>query len=686
MRRVVLTHLPGLNFFVGTFDLTNFQRWWKSAPLPGEIENVEHALWVGGPMHLCLAKMMDGTWSIFLSFDYGVHWQLVKNSTVEIMDIELVTFTWVLYSDANGDWWESTNSGLTWTKVCTAGPVGKAFFVLHRGETNIVLSHDGQYITRSTDIARTWSVVCNLNNIYIMADEYHGGLYYTGARVAAIAGANSKVFASNGPYLAESLDHGATWHSSTSWDNCWTGDNQDIVYDFETKTNHSCFPPPRVVEAARNNFLIHDIIVSSTDGPRFEDVTFMLLTKDFYGPQEKRYKRIIVNDISISPRDKPPSEYPSTIQMSFPLYIAGPDNEFLNVDRIDHVEDLTIKRNTFPSTKNESVTVHSYADWVNYKKSIYVKYYVTISPPLTRVFKTFSGRARDGRVYENLWIKFVYQQAASEGMNLLSSYHLMVPGGNAWDKLVFSAMRTTDADGNPKISLKYSTDGGLTFNDINIDEIAIYTGNVDEEPSTEGDIYNLFKYIDYSNLVWVTGICNNHPFWDYESGDAFMMLSYDIDMIVSNIRNRSYGISGRIIHPRSRSYTMDAIYPSPYNTEYGINTCVQKIWRTPYLIDARLQKKMSEEYNLDAPRFSYPKGMPYDLHCYIQKLVRDNYYLAAYIQGPKSKFYNLSAIITDSQADEMGVALERRFPQAWNVIFKPLPKPIYDSRKDPETN
>lgn len=594
MRKVVLTHLPGLNFFIGTFDLTNFQKWWKSAPLPGEIENIEHAIWVGGPMHICLAKMMDGTWSIFLSFDYGVHWQLVKNSTVEIMDIELVTFTWVLYSDANGDWWESTNSGLTWTKVCTAGPVGKAFFVLHRGETNIVLSHDGRYITRSTDIARTWSTVCDLNRVVIQGDDYYSyPRRYTGNRVPAINGANAKCFASNGPYLAESLDHGATWHSSTSWDNAWTSGGQDIVLDYETNTYHSCFPPLNIVERARNKFLINDIIISSIDGPTKDDVAFMLLTKDLYG-----------------------------------------------------------------------------------------------NPPYNRVFKTFSGRAWWRGAYtnwHNFWFKFVYQQAVSQGVLELSSYQLVVPGGNAWDRLVFSAMRTLDANGNAIIGLKYSVDGGLTYTNVNIDEIAIYTGNVDEETGTSGDIYNLFKYIDYSNLVWVSGICNNHPYWDYESGSAFMMTSYDIDMIVADIRNKSYGISGRIILPRSQSYTIDAIYPYTYNIEYGINTYVQKIWRTPYLIDARLQKKMSEEYNLDAPHFSYPKDMSYDLHCYIQKLIRDNYYLSAYIQGPKSKFYNLSAIITDSQADEMGVALERRFPQAWNVIFKPLPKPIYDSRKDPET-
>lgn len=152
MRRVVLTHLPGLNYFIGTFDLENYVRWWRSAPLPGEIENIEHALWVGGPMHICLAKMADSTWSIFLSYDYGVHWQLVKNSVSEIMDIELVTFTWILYSDANGDWWESTNSGFTWTKVCTAGPVGRAFFVLHKGDEKTVFAHDGRYIKNR----RTW--------------------------------------------------------------------------------------------------------------------------------------------------------------------------------------------------------------------------------------------------------------------------------------------------------------------------------------------------------------------------------------------------------------------------------------------------------------------------------------------------------------------------------------------------
>lgn len=698
MRRVVLTHLPGLNYFIGTFDLDNFISWWKSAPLPGAIENIEHALWVGGPMHLCLAKMVDGTWSIFLSFDYGVNWQLVKNSAVEIMDIELVTFTWVLYSDANGDWWESTNSGLTWTKVCTSGPVGRAFFVLHKGADVTVFSHDGRYIKKSTDVARTWTTACDLNTIVILEEEYivipedeededidipdHEDLTYTGPRIAAIAGANNVIQASNGPYLVWSTDGGASFVSNHSWDNYWPNGYEEMSLDYETNTIHSCFPPAEFVDDNRSNFLIADILVSSVDSASGADVTFVLLCKDtnprITGTADKR---IVVNDRV--PSGAPPKSYPARWDFYLSTYSPA-DSDFMLVDEIDTISDLNL---TSIGTWSVLATLYSEADWISYSKSIMVRYN-KCDYLMNRIYKTFSGEVIYGEAagtkYYNLWFKYVFQQAQNLGMLELSSYQLMIPGGTSWDKLLFSAMSAADSEGNPVVSLKYSKDGGMTYTQIDLSQIEVYSGNVDEEPDTGG---GAFTYLDYSNVVWVCGECNNRGYWDYEAGSKIQMMSYDMDVIITNDRPKSYTLDTRILNDRQQTYTLDGIINNVRSYSYYLNAYAQTVRSRQYRLDAEVQKIESEDYDISAA-ICADRDVTYDLDARLSTLQRLQFYLYAAIQGPKSMGYTLDALITDSQADEMLVSFERRIPQLWNLITKPIPRQggVYDSRIDPETD
>ena len=694
MRRVVLTHLPGLNYFIGTFDLTNYQVWWKSAPLPGAIQTIEHALWVGGPMHLCLAKMVDGTWSIYLSFDYGVNWQLVKNSAVEIMDIELVTFTWILYSDANGDWWESTNSGFSWTKVCTAGPVGRAFFVLHKGETKTVFCHDGRYIKKSADIGRTWTTARDLNSVLIAADVIHpDDHYYTGIRTAAIAGANGYILAANGPYLAWSRDGGASFSSCPNWDEY--GNDPRLVYEAADDDGTVLirgrgqlkYPPSSIVAENRENFLINDIIVSSVDSSYIYDVVFMVQTKDFNGKQlSQQYKQIVVSNLTYNP-DVPAysDRYPVTFTADYNVYLPGSSDDFLYVDSVADLGLLDV----VDSGKTLSVTATAYsrADLVKYSRSIFVKY-ATTSALLSHMFKTctryYAPPDFEGAHECNSVFKHVYQQAVSLGMLELASYQLLIPGGTVWDRLLFSAMSSVDDLGNPVVSLKYSIDGGLNYVGIDISQIEIYSGNVDEAPEAAGGQFTLF---DYSNAVWVAGRCDNKSYWNYEDGYKIQMLSYDMDLIVTNDRSKPYTLDTTILHDRQKTYTLDSIINGVRSYGYYLSAYAQTIRPRQYRLDAEVQKIESEDYEIGATLCA-TFDVTYDIDARVSTLQRLQFYLYAAIQGPKSMGYTLDALITDSQADEMLVSFERRIPQLWNLITKPIPRQggVYDSRIDPETD
>jgi len=292
--------------------------------------------------------------------------------------------------------------------------------------------------------------------------------------------------------------------------------------------------------------------------------------------------------------------------------------------------------------------------------------------------------AEAGEEYYNFWFKYIYQQAESLGMLELSSYQLLTPGGTSWDKLLFSAMSSVDDQGNPIISLRYSTDGGLTYHDIDLSQITVYSGNVDDEPDTGG---GAFTYLDYSNVVWVSGYCNNHGHWDYEDGHKIQMLSYDMDLIVTNDRSKPYTLNARILNDRQQTYTLDGIINNVRPYSYYLSAYAQVIKSRQYRLDAEVQKIESEDYDISAA-ICADRDVTYDIDARLSTLQRLQFYLYAAIQGPKSMGYTLDALITDSQADEMLVSFERRIPQLWNLITKPLPRQggVYDSRIDPETD
>ena len=502
-------------------------------------------------------------------------------------------------------------------------------------------------------------------------------------RVPAINGANGVIYASNGPYLAWSTDNGNEFTTCHSWDNFWDSQEQ-YALDYETNTIHSSFPPTEIVEYNRKNFLISDIVISSIDGPLGGDVAFVMLCKDV----NRRYlgtadKRIVVNDKSCFPNREPKS-YPETRPFSLPVYSPGTDDDFLLYDEIGSISDLNL---THIANKPVWVKLYSHADWVSYCKSIIVRYN-RYEPLMNRVFKTWSGQVlygpSAGEEYSNFWFKCVYQQAQSLGMLELSSYQLLTPGGTSWDKLLFSAMSSVDDQGNPVISLRYSTDGGLTYHDIDLSQITVYSGNVDEEPDTGG---GAFTYLDYSNVVWVSGYCNNHGHWDYEDGHKIQMLSYDMDLIVTNDRPKSYTLDTRILNDRQQTYTLDGIINNDRSYSYYLNAYAQTVRSRQYRLDAEVQKIESEDYEIGATLCA-TFDVTYDIDARLSTLQRLQFYLYAAIQGPKSMGYTLDALITDSQADEMLVSFERRIPQLWNLIAKPIPRQggVYDSRIDPETD
>ena len=152
MLPVILVKLPNSPQFVGTFD-PNFDDWWLSEPLPGYADEIIDSTWVYGQYHVCYAKMMDGTYTIYRSSDYGVHWIPVRNLSTRIYSMKRIDFGMVLISTGNG-WYRSNNSGGTWTLVSATAPGCHTIAEIGRDR---IVALDNTYAWYSADAGSSWS-------------------------------------------------------------------------------------------------------------------------------------------------------------------------------------------------------------------------------------------------------------------------------------------------------------------------------------------------------------------------------------------------------------------------------------------------------------------------------------------------------------------------------------------------
>ena len=220
MKPAIFVKHPNQNRFIGTFDMTNLEIWWLSEPLPGDVVEVVDVDWAYAQYHVCVCRMNDGTYSIIRSPDYGQSWVEVKNLAETIYSVTRIDYGWLMAATSTG-WYESMNSGLTWTKVSASAPGCRAVAVI--GD-NVLIAHDGRYVWRSVDYARHWSQVLDCRNIYYK--QPHGGFRtqtYSGDVIPAVAGFGNQVFAAAGPYLLMSDDEGQSWTMPWGWPSMYGG-------------------------------------------------------------------------------------------------------------------------------------------------------------------------------------------------------------------------------------------------------------------------------------------------------------------------------------------------------------------------------------------------------------------------------------------------------------------------------
>jgi hypothetical protein len=149
---VTLSKLDNYPGFVGSFDLIN---WWKTEPLSGSIEFINDVTWTYGQYHVCSAKMLDGTYSIYQSKDNGYSWKSVLNISEVINTIYCPDYGVALAATSDG-WWRSLNSGTSWTKISTSAP---GCFCVKKLNNEIIIALSTNKVWRSTNQGTTWTTI-----------------------------------------------------------------------------------------------------------------------------------------------------------------------------------------------------------------------------------------------------------------------------------------------------------------------------------------------------------------------------------------------------------------------------------------------------------------------------------------------------------------------------------------------
>jgi len=245
MRSVTLVYLPGSNYLIGTFNPTLNTGWWISDGFIG-VETVEKGMQIYGSIFIAICKKINGDSAIYRSEDYGRTWSEVFTTSGTLYDMVRIVYGRVLLNASDG-FYETVNSGITWTKICDLpGGTGKAA-LCNVGFGDMLFCTDSYKIWKSTNLGRKW---------------IHCGHLWHSKGYPAIAGANGVILCADGSYISQSVDNGDTWED----DKYWSTHDNGVVY-----------PEPSY---HLGNFIIKQIIVSAVQGPYVEDVMFVVRFDD----------------------------------------------------------------------------------------------------------------------------------------------------------------------------------------------------------------------------------------------------------------------------------------------------------------------------------------------------------------------------------------------------------------------
>jgi len=297
----------------------------------------------------------------------------------------------------------------------------------------------------------------------------------------------------------------------------------------------------------------------------------------------------------------------------------------------------------------------------------------------SRIFRTYTV---PGHVPSFLAFRYMFQQylSPSEGYQL-SAYDLPITGTDTKDKLTFSAQTRIDpATGQQIPSLKYSTDGGATWIDIDITNAKF--GDPDGAP-----VYGLsFLDDNFAKTTWVQGICDNSSWWAHVTEDhRRQCLSYEMDLFLE-CKNpvtieRQERVDAIVAKKKSETEQLDAICRKDISIFQHLDGLLQGINSKGYHIDRTLEGVATKEQPIDSiVTIDHITNMQADAHFWASP--KAGYHLMAMLQQRRPANYSCDTILVMYRLGERLSDMERKFPQFVDIDVPDVPYAPYNSREE----
>lgn len=600
---LALVVLPNQPFVLGTFDAERFRTWWRSNPFPDTLERIEKGIHIYGRTYLAIARRVDGRWAIYRSINYGIDWALawLAAEGEVIYDIVLIKYGWAIVNTSDG-FYESVKAGAagSWAEITSLPIAPNAPSFCNLGGGDILMCTDGRYIWRSTDKARTWTLVCDQSTL-TGRHQYKSsgtvtvspGFAWSGTpRYAAIAGANGEVLCAYGPWMSISIDNGLTFDVHEAWDQYTLG------YERAAEDGGAYYPPRSIVydrfpsiATGHPNFCIKQIVVASVGGGEVENVKYLIRADDIYpAPGESAlYVRVF----------------------------SGHHGQYWSQGHSIWVDDM-------------SPTIHP-------------KFQQFISP--------------------------------DESLNQISAYEMPITGESGTNRLAFSAQTALDANGNPIPSLKFSTDGGQTWQDLDVTKLKV----VDENnlPTSGGP----FLDDSYASSAWVQGPCDNYGHWVFSEGKRAQCISYEMDTLLGGMGEKNQFMDVTLEADIPVEESLDAMVEAALPFPYDMDACVQGPNNKSYLLDRMCEGHNTTEESLDVIAEA-DIAAPYDLDSYIWARPKQIYRLQALLEGKTDFSYLCDAIIVEYKLGDRLADMAEKIPQFFDLVTPQLPRGAFNSGRD----
>ncbi|HOL44353.1 MAG TPA: sialidase family protein [Methanothrix sp.] len=651
--------MPNEPRFVGTFDVNNFTEWWVSEPLPGDVADVVDYDWAYGTYYVAIVRMQTNAYEIYQSRDYGRTWRSVFRAPSVLYNILRVDPGWLLCSASDG-WYESTNSGSTWTKVSSDAPGCR--IIVNVGN-DILLAHDGRKVWRSTNGGRNWSI--SLNPTWD-SDSY-----------PALDGFGRHAFAAVGGLLYVSDDTGGSWREVTE---VFRGkynlniNNYRVLQILLTRVdeiNYNLYPRymMRVYHkdlgivrhyyiespdytstiyakfdqpfSGYENGQLTTHIIARTGTPRIESMVFSAQMR--FNTQRNAYEPslkysldggITWNDMDISNF----TVYSIDITREVTTQTTPPQTldawiEVYSAKNLSSYHIRTIDRNPYYITFNVEAVRHSsfcvnnvwwsydvYAEW--YKKEIMQSYDCDL------YLKNLERRSRPFVIDTLIW---------RDSKNVIQYLDTMLRKSlqkTFVNRASIGITRSRSAYIDNYLQKAFNTE---------YDSDTMMVGTID------------FKYSEMD--VWLVKTLGFHVLHKFYARKTFM----------ASWVQRSY-----LHHPFSVQFADDILLSKTFSKSYAERLYARKTFTSSRSIDSMLVKTVSSSQ------------CPVD---YLSKRELGKVlYSDFYALGTTSTSYGANVVIVENKFDKVVVEFERVIPQIFELWSKMIRYDVFDSRKDIEYN